>query len=81
MRTTRKPDLLVVLVVFVGLAFIVSGYIQYLANAHSEQQEIQSSHSEAAPARISDNNQIVTASGAEPAVLLPNGDTVNNSSQ
>jgi len=79
MRTTRKPDLLVVLVVFVALAFIVSSYIQYLAYPADEEHEPHSNNHDVVSTYKPTDNQIVTVSESAPSFLSANGDSVNNS--
>ena len=77
MRTHRKPDLLFVLAVIVGIGVAVSSYIQYMrANApdESELATKQLVQQKSAP----ETAFILVSTQPEPA-MVANGDPVNNS--
>ena len=78
MRTHRKPDLLFLLAVFVGIGVAVSSYIQY-SRAHPsvpEQSSLASGQKLAKDFLL--ENQLIQVSSEYKTISAANGDVVNN---
>jgi len=78
MRAKRKPDLMMLLVLFVGLGIAVSGLIQYLSMQPTRDE---TARSEIIKTYNSETNQLVTVLMPERVLSDANGDVVNNSLQ
>lgn len=80
MKSHRKPDLLFMLVVFVGVGFIISSYIQYTnANANAEKSiPLAADKGSTVPAQNASKNVALAAPGAK-TDDTPALDPVNNS--
>lgn len=79
MKTHRKPDLLFILVVFVGVGFIFSSYIQYThSNANAEQSAPLAASQDKQTAQNEQNKFILVASDAK-SETSPASDPVNKS--
>jgi len=81
MRVNRKPDLLILLVIFVCLGLLVSGYIQYLETSAERLSEETSGVTELVSIHNHVTNQVITVDAPEVSSLSAEGDTVNNSLQ
>ena len=81
MRTYKKPDLLFVLVVFVGLGVIISSYIQYeRANANASDSTMLASKKSMIE-RPAPDNQFIQVSTPGKTISLVDSGAVNNSLQ
>ena len=82
MRTRRKPDLLFILTVFVGLGIIISSYIQYSrANPSAGEAAAPNPKHQVANQSESSNPLVLVSNPAHtiPRVDDDNGGVVNNS--
>ena len=79
MRTYRKPDLLFVLAIIVGIGVAISSYIQYVrANANAPDQSSLATKQLVQHKSAPESSFILVSSQQEP-VVLTNSDPVNNS--
>ena len=81
MRTNHKPDLLFLLVVFVGFGVLLSSYIQYERREANEPENTSLAVKQSTMEHKRDENQFVLVSTPADTISLANGDAVNNSLQ
>lgn len=79
MRTHRKPDLLFVLAVIVGIGVAVSSYIQYVrANANAP-NESELATKQLVQQKSAPETAFILVSTQPESAMVANGDPVNNS--
>lgn len=81
MKIHKKPDLLFVLAVFVGLGVAVSAYIQYARNNANPSDSVALDAQQPIAAQNLQDNQMILVSSPDNAVSLLDGDAVNKSLQ
>ena len=80
MRTRKKPDLLFLLAVFVGMGIVLSSYIQHLQANPTAAEASSPTASEQVAKKFSQENQTVQmAADAKPTIIQVKGGAVNNS--